>query len=92
MQGSGKGSARSPYALAKELEEVREALQILSEPDIKWLERVEALRRMVQAWSRVAGAAAAAGGTANASADVPEALLTEVISALTVSVTKVRVA
>ena len=86
--GGSKGSARSPYALAKELDDVREALQLLSEPEFKWAERVEALRRMGHALSRVAVAVTSAGGTTNTSTDVPEGLLTEVISALTVSVTK----
>ena len=65
---------------------------MLSEPDFKWAERVETLRRLHNALINIATLAAASsgGGAVNGRDDIPAALLTEVLSALTVCVTKVR--
>ena len=69
------------YSLCKELEEVKEALQLLGDPDFKWTERVESLRRLHTVMMNISGH----GGHSN---DLPSALLIEILSALTQCVTK----
>lgn len=90
--GTGGGRRQGEMVLSKELDEVRAALQLLSEPDFKWAERVETLRRLHNALINIATLAAASsgGGAVNGRDDIPETLLTEVLSALTLCVTKVQ--
>jgi len=90
--GAGGGRRQGEVVLSKELDEVRAALQLLSEPDFKWAERVETLRRLHNALINIATLAAAScgGGAVNGRDDIPETLLTEVLSSLTLCVTKVQ--
>jgi hypothetical protein len=89
--GTGGGRRQGEVVLSKELDEVRAALQLLSEPDFKWAERVETLRRLHNALINIAtwAAASSGGGAVNGRDDIPETLLTEVLSSLTLCVTNV---
>ena len=69
------------YSLNKELQEVKEALQLLEDPDFKWTERVESLRRLHTVMMNISGH----GGSSN---DLPCTLLIEILSALIQCVTK----
>ena len=81
--------------MSKELDEVRQTLQLLTSPDFKWAERVESLRRLHNAiinitslTTNTSNPASSSSGTVNSSMGIPEALLTEVLSVLNVNVTK----
>ena len=83
---------RSKSDLNKDLEELRETLQLLSGTECKWAERVEALRRMYNATVNITMSSSppTPGGSSsgNTCTDIPESLLTEIISVLNISITK----
>ena len=69
-------------ALNKEFEEGKEALQLLSDPDYKWADRVEALRRLHTVIINIQS------NKLCDNSDIPSELLTEMISSLILCVTK----
>ena len=83
---------RSKSDLNKDLEELRETLQLLSGTECKWAERVEALRRMYNAISNITMSSSpptpGSSGSGSTCTDIPESLLTEIISVLNISITK----
>jgi hypothetical protein len=86
---SSHSRSRASLSINKELEEVRESLQLLSDPEYKWSERVAALRRLHTVIINISAFSCNSnGGVVNGSSDIPPTLLTEIISALTLCVTR----
>ena len=63
------------FSLSKELDEVRESLQLLNDLDLKWAERVEALRKLHTALINISGHSVHGP-------EIPNAILSEIISSL----------
>ena len=76
------------FSLVKETDEVNQALQLLSDTDLKWSDRVEALRRLHSAVINVSNACSGPDGLINPGAMLSPDLLKLVTSALVLCITK----
>jgi hypothetical protein len=78
-----------PFSLVKETDEINESLNLLSDPDLKWSDRVEALRRLHSAVINISNACPSGlDGLVNPGAMLSPNLLMLVTSALVLCITK----